>query len=112
MTNENNECMCAQKINHKPAGTFHSVTDMINVLPGNSSVNTIQHAIMEEPVFPMRWHHAKMKEAVFSVHGPCQGFIGDNQGHLQSVVRHRSRQFNISSVEDLILCEAVNWRSE
>jgi hypothetical protein len=27
------------------------VTDFINVLPGNSSVNTVQHATLEEAVF-------------------------------------------------------------
>jgi hypothetical protein len=27
------------------------VTDLINALPGNSSVNTVQHAIIEEAVF-------------------------------------------------------------
>jgi hypothetical protein len=29
----------------------HIVTDLINALPGNSSVNTVQHAIIEEAVF-------------------------------------------------------------
>jgi hypothetical protein len=29
------------------------VTDLINVLPGNSSVNAVQQAKMEEPVFSM-----------------------------------------------------------
>jgi hypothetical protein len=27
------------------------VTDLINALPGNSSVNTVQRATMEEPIF-------------------------------------------------------------
>jgi hypothetical protein len=27
------------------------LTDLINALPGNSSLNTVQHAIMEEAVF-------------------------------------------------------------
>jgi hypothetical protein len=30
------------------------VTDLINVLPGNSSVNTVQHATIEEAVFRVR----------------------------------------------------------
>jgi hypothetical protein len=29
----------------------HIVTDLMNVLPGNSSVNTVQHATIEEAVF-------------------------------------------------------------
>jgi hypothetical protein len=40
----------------------HSATDMINVLPGNSSVNMVQHATTEEAVFsvdqigvPIEW---------------------------------------------------------
>jgi hypothetical protein len=37
---------------------FHIVTDFTNALPGNSSVNTVQHATMEEPMFSMRWSHA------------------------------------------------------
>jgi hypothetical protein len=30
---------------------FHIITDLINALPGNRSVNTVQHATIEEPVF-------------------------------------------------------------
>jgi hypothetical protein len=30
---------------------MHIVTDLINALPGNSSVNTVQHATIEEAVF-------------------------------------------------------------
>jgi hypothetical protein len=30
------------------------ITDLINALPGNSSVNTIHHATMEKAVFSMR----------------------------------------------------------
>jgi hypothetical protein len=29
----------------------HIVTDLINALPGNSSVNTVEHATIEEAVF-------------------------------------------------------------
>jgi predicted site-specific integrase-resolvase len=43
------------------------VTDLINALPGSSSVNTVQHATMEESVFSMRRRHAKKKEDVFSM---------------------------------------------
>jgi hypothetical protein len=32
---------------------FNIVTDLINALPGNSSVNTIQHATIDEAVFSM-----------------------------------------------------------
>jgi hypothetical protein len=31
----------------------HIITDLINALPGNSSVNTVQHATIEEAVFSM-----------------------------------------------------------
>jgi hypothetical protein len=31
--------------------TIYNVTDLINALPGNSSVNTVQHATIEEAVF-------------------------------------------------------------
>jgi hypothetical protein len=41
---------------------FDIVTDLINVLPGNSSVNTVQHATIEEALFsveptdaPIKW---------------------------------------------------------
>jgi hypothetical protein len=37
--------------------------DLIHALPGNSSVNTVQHAIIDE--------------AVFSVRGACQEDIGE-----------------------------------
>jgi hypothetical protein len=30
---------------------YNIVTDFINALPGNSSVNTVQHAAIEEAVF-------------------------------------------------------------
>jgi hypothetical protein len=29
----------------------HVVTDLINALPGNSSINTVQHTTMKEAVF-------------------------------------------------------------
>jgi hypothetical protein len=32
---------------------FHIVTDLINALPGNSSVNTVRHATIEKAVFSM-----------------------------------------------------------
>jgi hypothetical protein len=32
---------------------IHNVADLINALPGYSSVNTVQHATMEEAVFPV-----------------------------------------------------------
>jgi hypothetical protein len=32
---------------------LHTVTDLINALPGNSSVNTAQHATIDEAVFSM-----------------------------------------------------------
>jgi hypothetical protein len=31
--------------------TYSIVTDLINALPGNSSVNTVQHATIEEALF-------------------------------------------------------------
>jgi hypothetical protein len=31
--------------------TYYIVTDLINMLPGNSPVNTVQHATVEEAVF-------------------------------------------------------------
>jgi hypothetical protein len=41
---------------------LYIVTDLINTLPGNSSVNTVQHATIEEAVFsvdstdaPINW---------------------------------------------------------
>jgi hypothetical protein len=30
---------------------YNNVTDLVNALPGNSSVNTVQHATIEEAVF-------------------------------------------------------------
>jgi hypothetical protein len=30
---------------------YYTVTDLINALPGNSSVNTVQHATTDEAVF-------------------------------------------------------------
>jgi hypothetical protein len=32
---------------------INNVTDLINALPGNSSVNTVQHATIDEAVFSM-----------------------------------------------------------
>jgi hypothetical protein len=33
------------------SGLFHIVTDLISALPGNSSVDTVQHGTIEEAVF-------------------------------------------------------------
>jgi hypothetical protein len=32
---------------------YNIVTDLMNVLPGNSSVNTVQHATIDEAMFSM-----------------------------------------------------------
>jgi hypothetical protein len=32
---------------------YHILTDLINALPGNSSVNTVKHATMDKDVFSM-----------------------------------------------------------
>jgi hypothetical protein len=72
------------------------VTDLINALPGNSSVNTVKHATIDEDVFSMLsaprsslltdqstrsltrnvfslWSvPRKHRSAVFSVRGPCR----------------------------------------
>jgi hypothetical protein len=42
----------ALEINRKSrARCYYTVTDFINALPGNSSVNKVQHATIEEAVF-------------------------------------------------------------
>jgi hypothetical protein len=41
--------MCSSSISITKA--IHTVRDLINALPGNSSVNTVQHATIEEAVF-------------------------------------------------------------
>jgi hypothetical protein len=73
------------------------LTDLINALPSNSSVNTVLHVIIDEAVFSMSsaprqvlvtdqrtcsltrdmcflcgLHHANNRGAVFSVRGPCR----------------------------------------
>jgi hypothetical protein len=50
------------------ANILKFVTDLINALPGNSSVNMVLHATIEEPVFSMRLRQATMKEAMFLCH--------------------------------------------
>jgi hypothetical protein len=47
---------CSCVIKQYPVGLIHKyniVTDLINALPGNSSVNTVQYAIIDEAVFSM-----------------------------------------------------------
>jgi hypothetical protein len=70
--------------------------DLINALPGNSSVNTVQHATIEEAVFsvdptdvPMDW--LDNDHVVFIV-GECsfRGFVSKSDGV-------RSRQLRVSS---------------
>jgi hypothetical protein len=39
-------------------GEHHIATDLINALPGISSVNTVQHATVEEAVFSVNPTHA------------------------------------------------------
>jgi hypothetical protein len=38
-------------IPYKAAPVIHIVADLINALPGNSFLNTVQHATVEEAVF-------------------------------------------------------------
>jgi hypothetical protein len=47
-SNELRKC-ATNPINNPNA--LYSVTDLVNALPGNSSVNTVQHATIEEAVF-------------------------------------------------------------
>jgi hypothetical protein len=37
---------------------MHIVMDLIDALPGNSSVNTVQHATIEEAIFSVDLTHA------------------------------------------------------
>jgi hypothetical protein len=45
--------VCSNHLNDRygPQWRNNIVTDSINALPGNSSVNTVQHATVEEAVF-------------------------------------------------------------
>jgi hypothetical protein len=52
--------------------TSNIVTDLINALPGNSSVNTVQHATMGEAVFSVWSAPCNNIRAVFSVRDPCR----------------------------------------
>jgi hypothetical protein len=45
--------LCVLKSAVKKTDTVHIVTDLINALPGNSSVNTVQHTTIDEAVFSM-----------------------------------------------------------
>jgi hypothetical protein len=56
--------------------TYNIVTDLINALPGNSSVNTVQHATIDEAVFSMssaprpvlvtdQWTHSLTRDTCF-----------------------------------------------
>jgi hypothetical protein len=42
--------------------TIYNVTDLINALQGNSSVNTVQHAIIDEAVFFCRPRRAAVEQ--------------------------------------------------
>jgi hypothetical protein len=45
---------CQQTSNRRSLRLLETiVTDLINTLPGNSSVNMVQHATIEEAVFPI-----------------------------------------------------------
>jgi hypothetical protein len=45
---------------------YYTITDLINALPGNSSLNTVQHATIYEAVFyvvraEQRWNNGLMQ---------------------------------------------------
>jgi hypothetical protein len=55
---------CIAPFSRKPCRSVvifceHTVTDFINALPGNRSVNTVQHATTDEAVFLCRPHYAQ-----------------------------------------------------
>jgi hypothetical protein len=56
-----------QKVNN----FIHDVTDVINALPGNSYINTIQHAIKDEDVFSMSSAQSNSRNGVL-----CDQFLG------------------------------------
>jgi hypothetical protein len=75
----------------------NTVTDLINALPGNSSVNTIQHATIEEAVFsvdptsaPIDWLDSDHVICVYYDAYPFRGCISKSD-------RIRSRQLRKSS---------------
>jgi hypothetical protein len=53
---------------------YITVTDLINALPGNNSVNTVQHATTDEAVFyavraEQRWNNGVMQHVSKQRHG-------------------------------------------
>jgi hypothetical protein len=70
---------------------YYIVTDLINALPGNSSVNTAQHATIDEVVFSMSSEPSNSRNGILCdqlvgyatvlkiklgfLCGPCRGYI-------------------------------------
>jgi hypothetical protein len=62
--------------------SVHTVTDLINSLPDNSSVNTVQHATIEEAVSsvdptdaPIDWHMFTVGSCTFGVYIRVTEFV-------------------------------------
>jgi hypothetical protein len=60
----------------------HIVTDLINALPGNSSANTVQHAMIDEAVFSMS--SAPSRGGTMAL---CNPFLGN--GSVNTLPRKR-----------------------
>jgi hypothetical protein len=56
--------------------SFILLTDLINALPGNSSVNTVQHATIYEAVFSMSSAPSNSR-----ITGLCNPFLGHGSIH-------------------------------
>jgi hypothetical protein len=87
------------------------VTDLINVLPGNSSVNTVQHATIEEAIFsvdptdePIDWLDSDHVICVYCRSMPVRGYISKSDRirlrQLRAVVAAEVREQSSSKLKE------------
>jgi hypothetical protein len=93
---------------------------LINALPGNSSVNTVQEATIEKVVFsvdptdaPIDWLKSDQVTCVFCDACPSRGYISKSPGFRAvrvAVVAEARKQVDSRKLEEYSK-QAVSWRS-
>jgi hypothetical protein len=89
--------ICQTIWTHFPGdNNLNIITDLINVLSGNSFVNTVQHATIEEAVFsvyptktPIDWLDSNHMICVSCDACPFRGYISKSPGGFRAVMSYK-----------------------
>jgi hypothetical protein len=83
----------------KKTDTVHIVIDLINTLPGNSSVNTVQHAVINEAMFSM-----SSTPSSGGTTGLCNPFLSNSLVNTFPCIRPCKESGDVINNRDSVFC--------